>query len=75
MYDLKSEFNQKVFDLRVKKIKLIHDYEQFKYDVSTIQNELNDPEITTPSDFPEVLPDEFTDVSYHSWKRTLPRIG
>lgn len=62
MYDLKSEFNQKVFDLRQRKIKLVHDYKQFKFDVCTIQNELNDPETTTPSSFPEVFLDESTDV-------------
>lgn len=59
---MKSTFNEKVFDLRQSKIKLIHDYKQFKLDVYMIQNELDDPDVTTPPNFPEVLNDESTDV-------------
>lgn len=59
---MKKKFNEKVFKLRKQKIKLIHEYKQFKFDISMIQNELNDPEIITPSDFPEVLMDESIDV-------------
>lgn len=59
---MKSTFNEKVFNLRQKKIKLIHDYKQFKMDVHMIQNELDDSDITTPSNFPEVLIDESIDV-------------
>jgi len=59
---MKKTFNEKVFDLRTQKIRLIHEYKQFKFDISMIQKELNDPEIITPSDFPEVLMDESIDV-------------
>lgn len=59
---MKSDFNKKVFDLREQKIKLIHDYKQFKFDTFMIQNELNDPEIITSLDFPEVLIDNSIDV-------------
>jgi len=59
---MKKTFNEKVFDLRRQKIRLIHEYKQFKFDISMIQKELNDPEIITPSDFPEVLMDESIDV-------------
>jgi len=59
---MKKTFNEKVFELRTQKIRLIHDYKQFKFDISMIQKELNDPEIITPSDFPEVLMDESIDV-------------
>lgn len=59
---MKKKFNEKVFKLRKQKIILIHEYKQFKLDISMIQNELNDPEIITPSDFPEVLMDESIDV-------------
>lgn len=62
MSNLKSTFNEKVFDLRQSKIKLINDYKQFKFDVNIIQNELNDPEVITPLDFPEVVVDESIDV-------------
>lgn len=48
--------------MKHRKIKLIHDYKQFKFDVSEIQNELESPEIITPMDFPEVLVDESIDV-------------
>lgn len=58
-----STFNEKVFDLRRSKIKLIHDYKQFKMDVYMIQNELDDPDVITPPNFPEVLIDESIDVS------------
>lgn len=51
-----------MFDLKQRKVKLIHEYKQFKLDVYVIQNELNDPEIKTPSDFPQVLIDETIDV-------------
>lgn len=60
---MKSSFNEEVFDLKQRKIKLIQDYKQFKFDVCMIQDELNDPEITTPSDFPNVSVDESIDVS------------
>lgn len=59
---MKSDFNKKVFDLRQQKIKLIHDYKQFKFNTFMIQNELNDPEIITSLDFPEVLIDNSIDV-------------
>lgn len=59
---MKLEFNKKIFDLKERKIKLIHEYKQFKFDVNMIQNELNDLYITTPSDFPEVIIDECIDV-------------
>jgi len=42
---------------------LIHDYRLFRRDVDTIRNELNDPETTTPANFPEVTADESIDVS------------
>ncbi|CAI6355349.1 unnamed protein product [Macrosiphum euphorbiae] len=58
---MKKTFNEKVCDLRTQKIRLIHEYKQFKFDISMIQKELNDPEIITPSDFPEVLMDESID--------------
>jgi hypothetical protein len=48
--------------LKHQKIKLIHDYKQFKYDISEIQNELGSPEIITPTDFPEVIADKSIDV-------------
>ncbi|VVC33540.1 WD40/YVTN repeat-like-containing domain,WD40 repeat,WD40-repeat-containing domain [Cinara cedri] len=60
---LKSNFNEKIADLRQRKIHLLHDYKQFKFDVCRIQNELNDPGITSPQNFPEVLVDEFIDPS------------
>jgi hypothetical protein len=53
-----------VFELRTQKIKLIHEYIQFKFDINIIQKELNDPEIVTPSNFPEVLIDESIDVRH-----------
>lgn len=56
-------FNKKFFDLKKWKIKLINDYKQFKFDVNMIQLELKDPEITTPSNFPEVQIDDHIDVS------------
>lgn len=59
---MKSNFNEKMFDLKQRKINLIQDYKQFKFDVNLIQNELNNSEIVTPSNFPEVLTDEFIDV-------------
>lgn len=59
---MKTTFNEKVLGLRLRKISLIHDYEQFKFDVCMIQKELNNPEITTPSNFPEVIMDESIDV-------------
>lgn len=59
---MKKTFNEKVVELRTQKIRLIHDYKQFKFDINMIQKELNDPEIITPSDFPEVLMDESIDV-------------
>lgn len=59
---MKSNFNKKVFDLRQHKIKIIHDYKQFKYNTFMIQNELNDPEIITSLDFPEILIDNSIDV-------------
>jgi len=59
---LKTTFNEKVCELRTSKIKLIHEYIQFKFDVNIIQKELNDPEIITPLDFPQVLIDESIDV-------------
>lgn len=60
---LKSNFNEKIVDLRKRKIMLLHDYHQFKFDVYTIQNELNDPEATkTPQNFPKVTIDESIDV-------------
>lgn len=59
---MKTTFNEKVLGLRLRKISLIHDYKQFKFDVCMIQNELNDPEIMTASNFPEVVLDEFIDV-------------
>lgn len=62
MYDLKSKFNEKVFDLRQRKVELIDDFKQFKFDADMIQNELNDPETITPSNFPEHLIDEFIHV-------------
>uniref|UniRef100_A0A2S2P1G3 WD repeat-containing protein 52 n=2 Tax=Schizaphis graminum TaxID=13262 RepID=A0A2S2P1G3_SCHGA len=62
-YNLKTTFNEKVLGLRQRKISLIHDYKQFKYDVCMIQKELNDPEIMTASNFPEVVLDEFIDPS------------
>ncbi|XP_022179157.1 uncharacterized protein LOC111039821 isoform X2 [Myzus persicae] len=63
-YNLKTTFNEKVLGLRLRKISLIHDYEQFKFDVCMIQKELNNPEITTPSNFPEVVMDESIDPSF-----------
>lgn len=48
--------------MRQRKIKLINDYQQFKYDIYMIQNELNDSEIIAPDNFPEVLADESIDV-------------
>lgn len=62
IYSLKSNFNEKVFNLRQRKIKLIHDYKQFKLDVYMIQNELNDPDLTIPHNFPEVLIDKSIEV-------------
>lgn len=59
---MKKNFNEKVLQLKTQKIKLIHEYKQFKFDINMIQKELNDPEIITPSDFPEVLMDESIDV-------------
>lgn len=59
---MKTTFNEKVCELRMSKIKLIHEYIQFKFDVNIIQKELNDPEIITPLDFPQVLIDESIDV-------------
>lgn len=59
---MKTTFNEKVLDLRVRKISLIHDYKQFKFDVCMIQKELNDPEIMTPSNFPDVVIDDSIDV-------------
>jgi len=59
---LKTTFNEKVCELRTRKIKLIREYIQFKFDVNIIQKELNDPEIITPLDFPQVLIDESIDV-------------
>lgn len=59
---MKATFNQKVLNLRQHKIQLIRDYKQFKFDVDMIQNELNDSEITTPINFPEILIDESIDV-------------
>lgn len=59
---MKTTFNEKVLGLRQRKISLIHDYKQFKFDACMIQKELNDPEITTPSNFPEVVMDESIDV-------------
>jgi len=53
-----------VFELRTQKIKLIHEYIQFKFDINIIQKELNDPKIVTPSKFPEVLIDESIDVRH-----------
>lgn len=50
-----------MYKLRTRKIKLIHEYIQFKFDVNIIQKELNDLEIT-PLDFPKVLIDESIDV-------------
>lgn len=51
-----------VLDLKQEKIRLLHDYKQFKFDVDMIENELNDPETITPLDFPNVLIDESIDV-------------
>jgi len=68
---MKKSFNEKVFELRTQKIKLIHDYKQFKFDINMIQKELNDPEIITPSDFPEVLIDESIDVRKKSYSKVL----
>lgn len=48
--------------LRKRKVNLIRDYKQFKFEICMIQKEFNDPEITTPSNFPEVIMDEFIDV-------------
>ncbi|XP_025191573.1 uncharacterized protein LOC112591851 [Melanaphis sacchari] len=62
-YNLKTSFNEKVLGLKLRKISLIHDYKQFKFDVCMIQKEFNDPEIMTPSNFPEVLLDESIDPS------------
>jgi len=59
---LKTTFNEKVLGLRQHKISLIHDYKQFKFDACMIQKEFNDPEITTPSNFPEIVMDESIDV-------------
>lgn len=61
MYNLKLNFNKKVFDLRQRKIRLIHDYKQFMFDVYLLQNELND-ETMTSFNVPEVLIDESIDV-------------
>jgi len=60
---LKTTFNEKVLSLRLRKISLIHDYKQFKFDACMIQKEFNDLEITTPSNFPDVVMDESIDVS------------
>lgn len=57
-----SAFNEKVFNLKQSKIQLIHDYKQFKLDVHMIQNELDDPDLITPPNFPEVLVDESINV-------------
>lgn len=62
--NLKSNFNKKVLDLRQRKDKLIFDYKQFKFDISMIQYELNDPEILNPSDFPQDKLDESINVRY-----------
>lgn len=62
MASMKTTFNKKILNLRQHKIELIHDYKQFKFDVYMIQNELNDSEITTLLNFPDVLIDEFIDV-------------
>jgi len=60
---LKTTFNEKVSDLRVRKMRLIHDYKQFKYDMFMIQKEFNDPEVMTlQSEFPEIVMDESIDV-------------
>lgn len=59
---MKSTFNDKVLDLKQEKIKLLHGYKQFKFDVDMIEKELNDTETITPLDFPKVLIDESIDV-------------
>lgn len=59
---MKTTFNEKVSELRLRKISLIQDYKKFKFDVCMIKKELNDPEIKTLSDFPEVILDESIDV-------------
>ncbi|XP_029344283.1 cilia- and flagella-associated protein 44 isoform X1 [Acyrthosiphon pisum] len=61
--NLKTNFNENVLGLRLRKISLIHDYKQFKFDACMIQKEFNDSEITTPSNFPEVVMDESIDPS------------
>lgn len=48
--------------MKQRKIKLIHDYKQFKFDISEIQNELESPDVITPLDFPELVVDESIDV-------------
>ncbi|VVC29555.1 WD40/YVTN repeat-like-containing domain,WD40-repeat-containing domain,WD40 repeat [Cinara cedri] len=58
---LKSSFNVKIADLRQRKIQLLYDYKQFKFDINRIKNELGDEEITSPPNFPEVLVDESID--------------
>lgn len=59
---MKKTFNEKVLGLRQRKISLIHDYKQFKFDVCLIQKEFNDSEKMTPSNFLEVVMDESIDV-------------
>lgn len=59
---MKTTFNEKVIGLRLRKISLMHDYKQFKFNICMIQKEFNGSEITTPSNFPEVIMDEFIDV-------------
>jgi len=60
---LKSNFNEKVVNLRQRRIQLIYDYRQFKFDIDMIRNKLDDSEITTPENLPEVLIDDSIDVS------------
>lgn len=60
---MKSNFNEKVVNLRQRRIQLIYDYRQFKFDIDMIRNKLDDSEITTPENLPEVLIDDSIDVS------------
>lgn len=69
---MKYNFNEKVFNLKQRKIKFIHDKKQFNYDIDTIQNELNDSKLTLV-DFPEGSIDElFIDVSKKENLTCLP---
>ncbi|XP_050529600.1 cilia- and flagella-associated protein 44 isoform X1 [Daktulosphaira vitifoliae] len=58
IFKLKSEFNKKIFELKKQKIDLIQDYKKFLIDIQTIQNELNDPNLVLPNDFPTITNDD-----------------